>query len=408
MLAASHIRPGFWLVFWREVGWLRRRPLLFGLSTVVPLALMALLAAVFSAGLATRLPIGVLDLDSSDLSRTIVRMVDATPDSAVAVRVGDLAEGRNLILSGKIHGLLMLPRDLQRDVFAGRRPEVVFFYNTQTLTTGNLTVRGVNAAIPTAAAGIRLSLRSAQGQPLEIAQTDLQPIPVQIHALFNPTLNYVYFLLTALIPSILQVIMVTTSAYSVGLDVETHHRLRILRRLGGGLWPAMAGKILPYTILFLLVLGLSDTLLFVGFGLPRRGNSGLLILAGLLFILSCQFLGAMLALLLKPIGTAVSISTLLTAPAFGFMGIGFPRLGMNAFSHVYGALLPGTWYLTARIDQTVRGTPVDLSWKPLLILLAFTVGLVGLVAWRLESIRSSADRSSSARTTPQPLAEVPS
>jgi ABC-2 type transport system permease protein len=407
MLARSRIRPGFWLVFWREVGWLQRRPFLFALTTIVPLAQMAVLAAIFSAGLATRLPIGVLDLDSSDLSRTVIRMVDATPDSAVAVRVGDLAEGRGLILSGKIHGLLMLPRDLQRDVFAGRRPEVVFFYNTQTLTTGSLTARGVNAALPTAAAGIRLSLRSAQGQPLEFAQADLQPIPVQTHALFNPTLNYVYFLLAALIPSILQVIMVTTSSYSVGLDVETRHRLRILRRLGGGLWPAMAGKILPYTILFMLVLGLSDTLLFVGFGLPRHGHSWLLIIAGLLYILSCQLIGALLALLLKPIASAVSIGTLLTAPAFGFMGIGFPRLGMNAFAYGYGALLPGTWYLIARIDQTVRGTPIDLSWKPLLILLAFTVGLAGLAAWRLESIRRSTDRSSG-RIAPQPLAEVPS
>ena len=408
MLARSRIRPGFWLVFWREVGWLRRRPFLLGLTTIVPLAQMVLLAAVFSAGLATRLPIGVLDLDGSDLSRSIVRMVDATPDSAVAMRVGDLAEGRNLILSGKIHGLLMLPRDLQRDVFAARRPEVVFFYNTQTLTTGNLTARGVNAAVPTASAGIRLSLRSAQGQPLEMAQTDLQPIPVQTNALFNPTLNYVFFLLAALIPSVLQVVMVTTSAYSVGLDVETNHRLRILRRLGGGIWPAMAGKMLPYTILFLLVLGLSDVLMFTGFGLPQRGHSLLLIVAGLLFILACQFLGALLALLLKPTVSAVSIGTLLTAPAFGFMGIGFPRLGMNAFSHIYGALLPGTWYLTARIDQTVRGTPIDLSWKPLLILFAFTVGLVGLVAWRAESIRLSADRNSRLRAAPQPLAEVPS
>jgi ABC-2 type transport system permease protein len=71
------------------------------------------------------------------------------------------------------------------------------------------------------------------------------------------------------------------------------------------------------------------------------------------------------------------------------MGIGFPRLGMNAFSYGWGALLPGTWYLTARVDQTVRGTPIELSWKPVLVLLAFTVALVGLVAWRLESIRAS-------------------
>jgi ABC-2 type transport system permease protein len=389
MLARRNVRPSFWLVFWREIGWLRRRPFLFGLTTIVPLAQMAFLAAIFSAGLATRLPIGVLDLDGSDLSHTIIRMVDATPSSAVAVRVADLAEGRDLILSGKVHGLLMFPHDLQRDVFAGRRPEVVFFYNTQTLTTGNLVASGVNAALPSSAAGIRLSLRTAQGQPLEFARASLQPIPVQINALFNPTLNYVFFLLTALIPSILQVVMVTTASYSIGLDVETRYRLRILRRLGGGLWPAMAGKILPYTILFMLVLGLSDTLLFVGFGLPLRGRSWLLIIAGLLFILSCQLLGGLLALVLKSTVSAVSIGTLVTAPAFGFMGIGFPRLGMNAFSYGWGALLPGTWYLTVRVDQTVRGTPIDLSWKPVLVLLVFAVALAGLIAWKLESMRAS-------------------
>ncbi len=201
MLALSRIRPGFWLVFWREIDWLRRRPFLLAFVTIVPIALMAVLISVFSAGLATRLPIAVLDLDSSDLSRSIIRMVDATPDTAASVRVGELAEGRRMILSGKVHGLLMLPQNLERDVFAGRRPEVVFFYNTQTLTIGNLTLRGANAAVPTAAAGIRLSLRTAQGQPIEEAQAALMPIPVQIHALFNPTLNYVYFLLAAILPS---------------------------------------------------------------------------------------------------------------------------------------------------------------------------------------------------------------
>jgi ABC-2 type transport system permease protein len=403
MLVRRDIKPGFRLVFWREVGWLRRRPFLLGLTTIVPLVLVALLSAVFSAGLATRLPIGVLDLDSSDLSRTIIRTVDATPDTAVAVRVGDLAEGRSLILSGKIHGLLMLPLNLQRDVFSGRRPEVVFFYNTQTLTTGNLTVRGVNAAVPAVAAGIRLSLRTARGEPIEAAQSDILPIPVQTHPLFNPTLNYIYFLLTALIPSILQVVIVTASSYSAGLDVETRHRLRILRRLGGGLWPAIAGKTLPYTIIFLLVLGLSDSLLFAVLGLPLHGHYALLAIAGLLFILSCQLLGTLLALVLKPMATAVSIGTLLTAPAFGFMGIGFPRLGMSAFALGYGALLPGTWYLTARIDQTVRGTPVDLSWRPILILTAFVIGLAGLCAWRLESSRRSA-RNGDAVAASQPLA----
>lgn len=388
MMAKGRLRPGFTLVFRREFDRFSRRRLLLFLTTILPLLLMGLLALVFSAGLATRLPIAVLDLDGTDLSRTIIRTVDATPDTAVASRASDLAEGRQLILSGQVRGLLMLPRNLERDVYGGRRPEVVFFYNTQAMTSGNLVLRGINSAVPAVAAGIRLSLRTSEGQPLEAAQAALTPIPVQVNPLFNPTLNYAHFLLAALLPSVLQVIIVTTMAYAVGLDVETSHRLRVLRRLGGGLWPAMAGKILPYTLLFLVVLGISDWVLFGVLDMPLRGNRYLLILAGVLFILADQFIGVLLALLLRPMASAISIGTLLMAPAFGFMGIGFPRIGMSAFAYNWGQMIPGTWYLMARIDQTIRGTPLYLSWRPIAVLLFMVLLLGGLTALRLEVIRA--------------------
>ncbi|MGR9180544.1 ABC transporter permease (plasmid) [Rhizobium leguminosarum] len=396
MTPRGRMHPGFILVFTREFHWFRRRPFLLFLTTVLPLLLMGLLAAVFSAGLATRLPIAVLDQDGTDLSRQIIRMVDASQDTSVALAVSDLAEGRQLILSGEVHGLLMLPRNLERDVLSGRRPEVVFFYNTQTMTTGNLVVRGVNAAVPTVAAGIRLSLRTAQGEPVDAAQAALAPVPVQVNPLFNPTLNYAHFLLAALMPSVLQVVIITTMAYSLGLDVESRHRLRILRRLGGGLGPALAGKILPYTLIFLAVLGIADLVLFDFLDMPLRGNRWLLLMAGTLFILASQFIGVLLALFLRPMASAISIGSLLAAPAFGFMGIGFPRIGMNDFAYYYGQMIPGTWYLMARIDQTIRGTPLDLSWKPILVLLFLVVLLASVTVLRLEAIRSRNRREASA------------
>ncbi|NKQ89006.1 ABC transporter permease [Rhizobium ruizarguesonis] len=396
MMPRGRVHPGFILVFAREFHWFRRRPFLLFLTTVLPLLLMGLLAAVFSAGLATRLPIAVLDQDGTDLSRQVIRMVDASQDTSVALAVSDLAEGRQLILSGEVHGLLMLPRNLERDVLSGRRPEVVFFYNSQTMTTGNLVLRGVNAAVPTVAAGIRLSLRTAQGEPVDAAQAALAPVPVQVNPLFNPTLNYAHFLLAALMPSVLQVVIITTMAYSLGLDVESRHRLRILRRLGGGLGPALAGKILPYTLIFLAVLGIADLVLFDLLDMPLRGNRALLLMAGTLFILASQFIGVVLALLLRPMASAISIGSLLAAPAFGFMGIGFPRIGMNDFAYYYGQMIPGTWYLMARIDQTIRGTPLDLSWKPILVLLFLVVLLASVTVLRLETMRSRNRREASA------------
>src|SRR5260370_40695765 len=155
--------------------------------------------------------------------------------------------------------------------------------------------------------------------------------------------------------------IVTAWGYRAGFDAQTALRLKPLRRLGGGLWPARAGKVLPYTLLFLMVLGLPDAILFGVYGLPLRGQGWLLLVAGVLFILACQFLGLLLALLLRPVASAVSIGTLLTAPAFGFMGIGFPRLGMNAFAYGWGSFPPGTWDLTALIPPTGRGAPAARS-----------------------------------------------
>ena len=60
-------------------------------------------------------------------------------------------------------------------------------------------------------------------------------------------------------------------------------------------------------------------MLFGVLDMPLRGNRYMLILAGILFILADQFTGVLLALLLRPMASAISIGTLLMAPAFGFM-----------------------------------------------------------------------------------------
>ncbi|MGJ4860346.1 ABC transporter permease [Labrys sp. La1] len=384
MTGVGRIRAGFWLVFCREFAWLRRRPFLLCLTTIIPLILIAVLSVTFSAGLVTRLPIAVLDLDGSELSRQVIRTVDATPDTAIGMRVADLGEGKRAIQSGKIYGLLMLPKNLERDVFAGRQPQVVFFYNNQLMTPGGLASRGVNNAVPAVEGAVRISLRTSRGTLAAAAQQAITPIPVQTQALFNPTLNYAHFLLACILPAVLQIVIVLSSVYAVGLDTQTRHRLRILRRLGKGLWPALAGKMLPYTLIFLGVLGLSDAILFGLLGLPLRGNPFLLLAAGTLYILACQFYGLVLTLFIKPVASALSLATLIVSPAFGYMGIGFPRLGMNAFAYWWSAGLPGTWYLTARIDQTLRGTPPDLSLHPIAILLAFVIGLALLAGLKLE------------------------
>ena len=232
-----------------------------------------------------------------------------------------------------------------------------------------------------------LSIRQGQGEAPAQAQTALQPIPLQTHALFNPAFDYVHFLLAALVPTILQIIAAAGTAYAISLDFGPGRDPQRLLRQAGGLLPAMLGKILPYTALFLMILGLSDVVLFGWLGVPLRGSLPLMAAGAVLFVLAAQLIGALAFVATRNMGTAASIIAVITAPAFGFMGLGFPREAMSTLAQWWGGLIPGTWYVQLRIDQSLRATPVEISVWPVLWLALITLGLAGLTLVQLARLR---------------------
>lgn len=371
----------------REFRLILRRPALAGLVVVLPLVMLLVLIGIFRAGIPTGMALVVVDLDRSDLSRSITRMLDAAPEIVVREQALSLSEARALIIAGDARGAVYLPQGLERDVLRGARPEIVTFYDNQHMSAGSMVARGARNAIDTALAGLRLSVRQGQGDAAVQALVRIQPIPLQAHALFNPAFDYVHFLLAALVPTVLQIIAAAATAYAVALDFGPGRHPRVLARMAGGVLPAMLGKILPYTLIFLMILGLSDLALYGWLGVPLRGSLGLMAVGAVLFILSVQLIGALAFVLTQDMGRASSIIAVITAPAFGFMGLGFPREAMSELAQGWGALIPGTWYVQLRIDQSLRATPLDVSVWPVIWLACIAAALGLLVLIRLLALR---------------------
>lgn len=368
--------------FARELRLLPGRPALVAMLTVMPLVLFLLLAGVFRAGIPTGLALTVIDQDGSAFSRTIVRMLDETPEISVTHPAADLAEAKAMIRSGEARGAVLIPSGFARDLTRGERPEVVLFYDNQHMSAGSILSRGARNAIETAAAGVRLQIRTGHGEAPVEARAALQPIPVQASGLFNPGLDYVDFLLAALFPAVLQIAVAAAMAYAASLDFA---RARPVTD-GVPLMAPLMGRLLPYTMIFLLVLGLSDVLLYGYMAVPLRGSLPLMALGAVLFILAAQLLGVLAWLMTQNMGRAVSLVALITAPAFGYMGLGFPREGMAWPAQVWSAFLPGTWYVELRIDQSLRATPAHLSVNSVLALLAIVVVLGLAVLARLRHL----------------------
>jgi ABC-2 type transport system permease protein len=364
-----HLR-GFRRILGRELRQIAARPALAFMLAPMPLIIFLALAVVFAPGLPRDLPVAVVDLDGSSLSRQIVRMVDGASDVDVTERVPTLSEARQALVARRVYAILLIPSQMEQDLQLGQSPEIVIFSNSQFLTAGGIAARSIGTSVLTFSAGVSVRTLEARGIGIDRALDLVTPIPVQQSPLFNPSLDYIQFLLSSIMPTIMQIFICAAAVLSFSRERHSPNGMARLFRLSRTPGRAILGKLMPYTILGMSGLLLGDILLFSYFGASFRGNVFIFFLNGLIFVLACQALGALIAMIARDTTGALGMMSLIVAPAFGFAGVSFPRFGMSGFSQAWGAVIPLTPYLELRTDQTLRGAPLEYSLPSMLWLFA--------------------------------------
>jgi ABC-2 type transport system permease protein len=380
--------PGIALVAAREIRWFRRDVVAAFLILGVPLIGFAILASTFSSAVVRGLGVVVVDADDSAASRLFVEAIAAAPGVSITRREDDLAGATRAIRSGEAIAAAYLPASFERDLAAGRRPEVEVFYNTQFMTPGNIAGKALRDAI-SAAANAVAPIRGAPPLPLTVG-----PLVVEQYVLTNPALNYAQFLLRAVLPTVLHVVIAIATGYAVGSEFSRRSRRAWLRCAGGSPLAALIGKLAPLFGLFMLLMVVLLIIIHGVFAVPYRGDAIMIGVAACLFVLAYQCLGALLQPLVGNLALGLSLTGIVVSPAFGYAGVGFPVIGMGGFARHWGELLPLRWYIQILFDQAARGAPIASSAMPFAILAAMAVALFALCWLRLRSLarREAASR----------------
>jgi len=394
-------KPGFWLVARREWRWILHDRAALILIFGVPLFAYAVLTAVFSHPVIRELGVVVVDADRSDTSRAFVEQVAASPNLSIVERPGDLTSAASAIRAGKAIAAVYVPADFERDLKAGRRPQVVAFYNQQFLTAAGIASSGLSDSL---ASAVDSAASAARGAP---QASRIGSLVAETIVLVNPEKNYAQFLLRTLLPMVIHVIIALAAGYAVGSEFHRRSMRTWLACAGGNPVVALAGKLAPLFAIF-VVLMLSEALILEGLlGISFKGDLPMMIVGASLLIIGYLALGALLQLLVRDLATGLGLTGLVVSPAFGYAGVGFPTLGMNAFAQVWGALLPVRWYMAVLLGQAARGLPLSTSARPFAALAALAILYAVLAFLRLGSLARS---TSATRTEPEPeaAAVVPS
>jgi ABC-2 type transport system permease protein len=379
-------KPGFWLVARREWRWIRHHHIALILIFGVPLFAFAVLTAVFSHPVIRGLGVVVVDADRSDTSRAFVEQVAASPNLSIVERTGDLASAARAIRAGDAIAAVYIPADFERDLKAERRPQVVAFYNQQFLTAAGVASSGLSDSL---SAAVDNAASAARGAP---KAARIGSLVAETIVLVNPARNYAQFLLRTLLPMVLHVVIALAAGYSVGSEFHRRSMRTWLACAGGNPVVALAGKLAPLFAIFFVIMLLVPLILEGLLGISFKGNAPMMVIAAMLLIVGYLALGALMQLLVRDLATGLGLTGLIVSPAFGYAGVGFPILGMNAFALSWGALLPLRWYMAVLLGQAARGLPLYDSARPFAVLAALAALYTLLAFLRLRAIAASAPR----------------
>src|SRR5271165_335841 len=373
-------KPGFLLVARRELRWLRHDHAALILIFGVPFFAFAVLAAVFSHPVIRGLGVVVVDNDQSETSRVFVEEVAASPNLSIVRRSADLASASRAIRSGEAIAAVYVPPDFERDLKAERRPQVVAFYNQQFLTAAGIASQGLSDSLLAAVSSVAPAKEAA---PTAAKIGTFAPETI---VLVNPERNYAQFLLRSLLPMVLHVVIALSAGYAVGSEFRRRSLRAWLTCAGGKPIVALVGKLAPLFAIFFAIMLTMPLILEGAFEIPFKGNVPMMFVAAPLLIVGYLALGALFQLLVRDLATGLGLTGLVVSPAFGYAGVGFPVLGMNAFAQFWSALLPLRWYMAVLLGQAARGLPVHDS-APSFAALAALASLYALLAFlRLRAI----------------------
>ena len=376
--------------FWQNIGAVVRRELrimrnrpIYLLGSVVTVAFCAIFFLTFlKQGLPHDLPIGIVDLDNSSLSRNFARQLDATQLGKV-LKYDSFAQAREDMQSGKITAVCVIPAGMYADVQASRRPTFTYYLNGLYFVGGALSYKNILTMINLADGAVQREVLRAKGVNEDAIMGRIRPVNVDIHQIGNQYTNYGYYLTNIFLPGVLALTVVIILIYSLGAELKYGTSRHLLSTAGGSMYNALFGKLVVYTILFSVIGLILILLMYDWMHFPINGSIWNMFLAIVLLVLASESVAIFIIGLLPIPRLALSIGALYSVLAFSMSGFTLPVETMPPYIQGLAEAFPLRHYFLFYSREVIFGTGFAGWWQEVIHLLIFLL-LPSLVIYRLK------------------------
>ena len=271
------------------------------------------------------------------------------------------------------NGELIIETDKARLVYTGGKfaGNNLRIEQRKYLIAGSLLFKDMKMMSELASGAVSRSVLYAKGATEGQAMGYLQPIVIDTHPIQNPWLNYSVYLCNTLVPGVLMLMIFMVTVFSIGVEIKDRTAREWLRLSNNSIYIALAGKLLPQTVVF-FIMGIFYNVYLYGF-LHFPCNSGILpmLLATLCLVLASQCCGIVMIGTLPTLRLGLSFASLWGVISFSISGFSFPVMAMNPVLQALSNLFPLRHYFLIYVDQALNGYSMAYSWSNYMALLIF-------------------------------------
>ena len=348
----------------------------------LPLFIFLLLTSLMDAGLPTQIPAGIVDHDGTSLSRNISQTLGGMQMVKVVETPSSFTEARHHVQEGKIYGFFMIPENFQADLLAGRSPEITFYTNMTYYVPASLLFKTFKSTAVYTKAGVTVSLLEAVGASGNLSPL-LQPINITARPIGNPWLNYCIYLCNSFVPCVLQLMIMLITCFTLGVEIKYKTSPQLLRMAGGSVYKAVFAKLLPQTLIWIVIALFMEVWLFKFNHYPMNGSWLWMSVSQILFVMASQGFALFFFCLLPNLRLSLSVSALLGILSFSIAAFSFPMESMYPALGIFSWILPIRYNFLIYIDQALNGRELYYSGMWFVAYIIFIVLPVTMV-WRLK------------------------
>lgn len=349
-------------IWYREIGNIFRDKGIMIFILFVPLAYPLLYSYVYTNEVVREVPVAVVDESHSELSRELLRKMDASPDMKIVAYCDNLSAAQEMIRRQEVYGIVRIPSDFTRELWKGNQAPIglycdmssMLYYKALLLTATNVSLE-VNKDIK-----VNHYLPSTTDRQAEITR---MPIDYDYVPLYNPQSGFAAFL----IPPVLMLIIQQTLLLGIGMSTgnsREHHMGSVIPFHPWYKNPVhiVIGKALPYFMLYIILGVYMFAVVTRLFTLPQLGHYTTFIAFLVPFVLACIFLAMVLSSFIYRREDSILLLVFLSVPMLFLSGLSWPASDMPAFWKYFSYLFPSTFGMNGYVRITSSGARLsDIS-----------------------------------------------